>query len=86
MSTSESFERGKLILRCVQVTSEFKVIAATKEEYLKVIEELKAREPKTTKRFTKPELHLIQLRQTLESRLEAIDQELAVSAISSQRG
>ncbi|KAL5494905.1 hypothetical protein ACEPAI_367 [Sanghuangporus weigelae] len=59
-----------------KVTSEFKAIATTKDEYLKVIEGLKTREPKSTKKLSKGEIHLIQLRERLESRLEAIDQEL----------
>ncbi|EJD03578.1 uncharacterized protein FOMMEDRAFT_105676 [Fomitiporia mediterranea MF3/22] len=59
-----------------KVTSEFRTIATTKEEYLKVIEDLVSREPKSSKKHTKGEIHLIQLREKLQSRLEAIDQEL----------
>ena len=44
-----------------------------------MIEDLKSREPKSSKKPSKGEVHLIQLINKLESRLEAIDQELNVS-------
>lgn len=62
-----------------KVTSEFKAVSHTREEYVKVIEELKAKAPTKTKRLAKFEISHINLIQALENRLEAIDTELAVS-------
>lgn len=62
-----------------KVTSEFKAVSHTREEYVKVIEELKAKAPTKTKRLAKFEISHINLIQALENRLEAIDAELAVS-------
>lgn len=70
-----------LIIAITQVTSELKVIATTKEEYIKIIDDLKSREPKSSKKPTKAEIHLLQLREKLENRLEAIDHEINASVI-----
>ncbi|THH11607.1 hypothetical protein EW145_g527 [Phellinidium pouzarii] len=67
-----------------KVTAEFKTIATTKEDYLKVVEELVATEPKETPRilhprklWTKAETQHNLLRERLQERVEKIDQELA---------
>jgi hypothetical protein len=59
--------------------SEFKCKSRTKDEYEKVIETLKTKEGTFPKKRTKLELQHTQLREHLESKREAIDQELAVS-------
>ena len=64
-----------------KVTSEFKSVAHTRDEYVKVIEDLKARAPEKTKRLNKFEAAHNALISTLEMRLETIDAELAVSIV-----
>lgn len=65
-----------------KITATFKSISTTKEDYLKVIEDLKLSAPssKEGEKKSKIELAHLALISTLESRLEAIDAEIAVSS------
>lgn len=63
-----------------KVTADFKTVSTTREEYVKIIEGLASEEPRNSqKKHSKSENQHIQLRGLLESRLEAIDQEIVVS-------
>ena len=64
------------------MTATFQTISSTREEYLQIIEDLKAKAPKEIKKGqkrTKLEACHIALIKDLEGRIEAIDSELAVS-------
>ena len=63
-----------------KVTSEFHAISETKDEYLSAIQKLKEEAlPATQKKLSKSEKAHLTLIDVLESRMEAIDAELAVS-------
>ena len=66
------------------MTASFQSISTTREEYLAVIEDLKASAPpvaKKTERRPKLEQVHLNLISRLECRIEAIDAELAVSCV-----
>lgn len=65
-----------------KITADFKVISNTREEYLRIIGNLKATCPPEAKRTTKTDQAHASLIETLEQRLETIDAELAVSFLS----
>ena len=65
-----------------KTTATFQSICSTKEEYLALIDQLKQSTPATKGRRSKLETLHVKLIDYLESRLEAIDAELAVSGIS----
>ena len=63
-----------------KTTAEFKTAATTKEEYIKVIEELASKESNPApKKASRSEISHKQLREKLENRLPTIEQELNVS-------
>jgi rubrerythrin len=65
-----------------KITSEFRAIAETKEEYLAAIQKLKDGAPTSThKKLSKSEKAHLALIGALENRIDAIDAELAVSNI-----
>lgn len=65
-----------------KTTSEFHCVTETKEDYLAIIQKLKEEGPAPNqKRQTKADKWHLTLLGTLESRLEAIDAEIAVSEI-----
>ena len=64
-----------------KTSSEFKLVARTKEEYLKVLQELKDTASDKEK-LTKTEYNQVILINALEERLEVIDLEMAVSTDS----
>ena len=61
-----------------KITATFQTISSTREEYLAVIESLKATTPQTHKRSKIEQAHLA-LIEALESRVDVINAELAVS-------
>jgi len=65
------------------MASSFKSVASTREEYIHVVDQLKASapDPKANKRKTKPEQAHAALIEALEARIEAIDAETAVSIL-----
>ncbi|KAK1232425.1 hypothetical protein PQX77_004455 [Marasmius sp. AFHP31] len=68
-----------------KITATLQTISSTREEYVAVIEQLKAnapQPPKTKKKRPKPEIAHEQLIKSLEERLEDIDKELVVSVYS----
>ncbi|KAL0068672.1 hypothetical protein AAF712_004388 [Marasmius tenuissimus] len=68
-----------------KITATLQTISSTREEYVSVIEQLKANAPppaKTKKKRPRPEIAHEQLIKSLEERLEDIDKELVVSVYS----
>lgn len=68
-----------------KITATFQPVSSTREEYLSVIEDLKASGPgelKKGQKRSKLEQAHIALTNTLEGRMEVIDMELAVSLSS----
>jgi 6-phosphogluconolactonase/glucosamine-6-phosphate isomerase/deaminase len=64
-----------------KITATFQTISSTREEYLAVIESLKASVPQTAKKSKIEQAHLA-LIEALESRVDVISAELAVSRLS----
>ena len=61
-----------------KVTATFETISSSRVEYMAVIESLKAAAPQTEKKSKIEQAHLV-LIEALESRIDAINSEVAVS-------
>ena len=62
-----------------KITSEFKTVASTKEEYTKLVEQLAGGEPSKSEKPSRDASAQIQLVAALRSRVDTIDNELQVN-------